>query len=146
MQGSSGTAKGAAPGRPEQKEHIMNASNQTTYWDLAPGEIRVVGEMAGVEVRCIEGCVWMTQYGDDRDVVLEAGRVFEPGLSSVIVMSSANGARIAVHRAAAAEPSAQGVLSWLMRLFSPRAGSAVMRQLEGRLQSATAAVDRRASC
>lgn len=124
----------------------MDANNQTAYWELAPGEIRVFGEMAGVEVRCLEGCVWMTQYGDDRDVVLEAGRVFEPGLSSVIVMSSASGARIAVHGASAASPSARGVLSGLVRFFSPRAGSAVMRQLEGRLQAAIDSAGRRASC
>lgn len=124
----------------------MNASNQTVYWDLAPGEIRVFGEMSGVEVRCLTGCVWMTQYGDDRDVVLEAGRVFEPGLSSVIVMSSTSGARIALHGASTVSQSARGVTSWLARFFSPRAGSAVMRQLEGRLQAATDAVGRRASC
>lgn len=118
----------------------MDASNQTVFWELAPGEIRVFGEMAGVEVRCLEGRVWMTQYGDDRDVVLEAGRVFEPGLSSVVVMSATHGARIAVRRAEAAQP-AHGVLNWLASLFSPRAGSAVMRQLEGRLRRPQAAED-----
>lgn len=124
----------------------MDSSNQTAFWELAPGEVRVFGEMAGVEVRCVDGCVWMTQYGDDRDVVLEAGRVFEPGLSSVVVMSSAHGARIAVQRSPAVGQSRQGVANWLARFFSPRAGSAVMRQLEGRLQAATAVANRRASC
>lgn len=124
----------------------MNASNQTLYWDLAPGEIRVFDDMSGVEVRCLTGCVWMTQYGDDRDVVLEAGRMFEAGLSSVIVMSSTSGARIAVRAGATANSSARGVLSRLAHFFSPRAGSAVMRQLEGRLQAATDSVGRREPC
>lgn len=123
----------------------MDASKQTVIWELAPGEIRVFGEMRGVEVRCLDGRVWMTQYGDDRDVVLEAGRVFEPGLSSVVVISTTCGARIALHGVAAAPRPARRGLSWLARLFSPRAGSAVLRQLEGRVHGPQA-VERKMSC
>lgn len=112
----------------------MDRSRGTMIRRLAPGEIRVFSAMAGVEVRCLEGRIWLTQYGDDRDVVLEAGRACVPAMASaVVVMSSAHGARVALGRP---ERSARVRRRWWQRLasvFDPRAGSAVLRQLEGRV-------------
>mgnify|MGYP000935188694 FL=1 len=103
---------------------------------LAPGEVRVVSGIMGYELQCLEGCVWMTQYGDDRDVVLEAGRCFSPNLSSVVTLSSSRGARVVLRRRQNVGVRERGMLAWFARLFSLRGGTAVMRQLEGRLPSA----------
>lgn len=111
----------------------MQSGTETTVWQLAPGEVRVMSGAMGFEVQCLEGCVWLTQYGDNRDVVLEAGCSVLPNLSSVVTLSSSRGARIALHRATPVQQKTRGVLNWLASVFSPRAGSAVMRQLEGRL-------------
>lgn len=102
---------------------------------LVPGEVRVMPAIMGFELQCLEGCVWMTQYGDDRDVVLEAGRSFSPELSSVVTLSSSRGARVALRRRQNMGVSERGMLAWFATLFSPRGGTAVVRQLEGRLPS-----------
>lgn len=109
----------------------MDAGGETMIRQLAPGECRVLKDMAGVEVRCLAGRVWLTQYGDDRDVVLEAGQVFEYLVSSVVVVSSSSGARVALRRAETMPRL--GVWRRLLGLLDPRSGSVVTRQLDGRL-------------
>lgn len=111
----------------------MDASGETMIRQLAPGESRVLMDMAGVEVRCLEGRIWLTQYGDDRDVVLEAGRAFVPLMSSAVVVSSSSGARLTLVRAAAVPRSRHGLWRRLLGLFDPRSGSVVTRQLDGRM-------------
>src|SRR5687767_6949182 len=43
---------------------------------LAHHAIHSLPDAAGVQIRCIEGTVWLTLDGDPRDIILEAGDVF----------------------------------------------------------------------
>jgi len=50
------------------------------------GELLRISEALGCEVRVREGRVWITQYGDTADYVVEAGasfRINRPGLALV---------------------------------------------------------------
>lgn len=44
---------------------------------LAKGTVRRVPAALGRRVECLSGVLWVTQDGDRRDVVLEAGEAFD---------------------------------------------------------------------
>ena len=44
---------------------------------LAKTRVRRVPASRGRRVECLTGCLWITQDGDPRDVVLKAGEAFE---------------------------------------------------------------------
>jgi Protein of unknown function (DUF2917) len=53
---------------------------------LRPREVLDIRDGRGLTVRCLAGSLWITQYGDTDDVVLEAGECFvldRPGLALV---------------------------------------------------------------
>lgn len=112
----------------------MDAQNGIIEYQLAARASVVLTRSAGLEVRCRAGSVWLTQYGDDRDIVLRPGQSFVLSLATAVVMSSAQGARLSVQRVA---PTAAGAPRSLLRrladCFDPRGSSAVARQLRGRL-------------
>lgn len=43
---------------------------------LGKGEVRRVRTPEGKRVECLSGVLWLTQDGDRRDIVLEAGEAF----------------------------------------------------------------------
>jgi hypothetical protein len=43
---------------------------------LAHHAIHSVPDAAGVQIGCVEGTVWLTLDGDERDIILEAGEAF----------------------------------------------------------------------
>jgi hypothetical protein len=103
--------------------HNASAPSRNLY--LAKRAPLVLEHAAGVEVQCREGDVWITQYGDSRDVVLRAGQSFVLDLPSSTVLCSSRGAWITLAR-----PEGAG-RAW----FAPRA-SAALRGLEGRARIA----------
>lgn len=114
----------------------MDAQNGIIEYQLAARASVVLTRSAGLEVRCHAGSIWLTQYGDDRDIVLRPGQSFVLSLATAVVMSSAQGARLSVQRVVAPAAAAGAPRSLLRRLagwFDPRCGSAVARQLRGRL-------------
>lgn len=54
----------------------------------------VLGEAAGTLITCLSGCVWVTRYGDPRDVILHAGSCFEVDGPGTVVMTAHHGARL----------------------------------------------------
>ncbi len=43
---------------------------------LGKGTVRRVGHAVGRRLECLTGVLWITQDGDHRDVILEAGEAF----------------------------------------------------------------------
>ncbi len=109
----------------------MDTQFGITIRQLAPRATQMLTDAAGTELICRRGSVWITQYGDDRDVVLQAGQSFVLELPTAVVMSSCHGAEL-ILRAAPPAPRKR----WPARLaawLDPRSGSAVTRELAERL-------------
>lgn len=117
----------------------MDAYYGISTRQLAPRATQMLTDAAGTELICRRGCVWITQYGDNRDIVLQAGQSFVLELPTAVVMSTCHGAELSLR---AALPAARR--GWLARLaawLDPRNGSAVSRELAerpGRLPVAAA--------
>jgi len=45
-------------------------------------------------IRCIDGLIWITQEGDDRDRVLHAGQVWRPSTQGKVVVTAMCDARM----------------------------------------------------
>lgn len=109
----------------------MDTHYGITTRQLAPRATQMLTDAAGTELICRHGCVWITQYGDDRDIVLQAGQSYVLDLPTAVVMSSCHGAELTL-RAALPAPR-RGWLARLAGWLDPRSGSAVTRELAERL-------------
>jgi DUF2917 family protein len=56
---------------------------------LNVGELLEVSDGKGLAVRCLEGCVWLTQSDDQRDIVLGAGEGFVLDVHGVALVCAA---------------------------------------------------------
>lgn len=114
----------------------MDTLTVPTRLTLEPRESMVLEHRTGVLVTCHTGCVWLTQYGDSRDVVLDAGQSHELVPASSTVLSSWRGAQISL----APAPQTAGLrphTSLFQRLAAfaaPRAGHGVSEALHGRVR------------
>jgi hypothetical protein len=64
---------------------------------LNTGELLNIGDGEGCTVLCLEGCAWITQSDDQRDIVVNPGEAFvldKPGLA--LVCAAAGPAEVAV--------------------------------------------------
>lgn len=103
---------------------------------LAPRTTLVLAQMAHAEVSCRTGGVWITQYGDHRDVVLKAGQSVVLDLPTATVMTASDGAEVLITRRAA--PAVRrSVGRWLAGVFDPRWGSRASSALRQRLPGGT---------
>ena len=99
---------------------------------LAPRASEILMHAVGREVRCLSGRIWLTQYGDRRDIVLGPGQCFVLSLPNVVVMAAGKEAVFALGPREVAMPPCY----WLRRIagwFDPRHGSTVLRPLRGRV-------------
>lgn len=117
----------------------MQTGDQVEFVRIAAGEVRLMDGMLGVQLRCLEGRIWLTQYGDDRDVVLEGGRGFVPASAAVVVVSSSRGALVSLSRPAGGVNAGPSWWRRVLSVFDPRAGGAMARALEGRQPVSSAA-------
>jgi Protein of unknown function (DUF2917) len=65
---------------------VMPANPPEMPLHLASREIINIHDGAGLEVRCLEGVLWITQEDDSDDIVIEDGQSFildRPGLALV---------------------------------------------------------------
>jgi hypothetical protein len=74
-------------------------------FDPAEDEIHLQGNQMlrlrnslGLVVRVVSGSLWITQDGDTRDIVLEAGQSFEPDRNGVVLLSPIGTAAILLKR------------------------------------------------
>jgi hypothetical protein len=76
---------------------------------LPKGQAALLDDARGARVHCRGGSVWVTQEGDRRDVVLEAGDSIEIQRDGMAVLSALRDASVDVQPA----PAAGGVLDAL---------------------------------
>jgi Protein of unknown function (DUF2917) len=80
----------------------MNLVSTPAATRLAHRGMLQLRDHAGDRIDCLDGSVWITQDGDPRDVVLDAGEAFtldRPGTAIVYALADA---RVVVQRPAAA--------------------------------------------
>jgi hypothetical protein len=80
--------------------HILHAKELTMHTDLKlaathlkRGQLQRLPDAQGSVVLCLSGTLWLTQQGDARDIVLEAGdeaRVEHAGLSILSALRDAS--------------------------------------------------------
>lgn len=66
----------------------------------------VLPEGVGTLVTCISGCVWLTCYGDPRDLILHAGDSFRIDGPGTVVMTAHHGAVLQIFPGEAPPPCA----------------------------------------
>ena len=65
--------------------------------DLKKGSVlRVSGNRAGQSIRCLNGMVWVTQQGDNRDRYLSVGEMYLSNLPRFVVIQALKDARIKI--------------------------------------------------
>lgn len=101
----------------------MNVRAEITRLSLGANETMVLDQAVGVEVIGYKGCVWLTQYGDSRDVVLGPGQSFTLANSSDVIINSARGAEFILRASPCSAPSARGWLNRLAVWFDARRGA-----------------------
>jgi hypothetical protein len=72
--------------------HPMNPQILGRATTLARGTLQSIADARGTSVQCLQGAIWLTQQGDARDIVLEAGdeaRIEHDGLSLLSALSDA---------------------------------------------------------
>jgi hypothetical protein len=55
---------------------------------LAPGQLLNLEHAAGIRIASRAGSVWITQDGDPRDIVLDAGEAFELDRDSPVIVQA----------------------------------------------------------
>ena len=94
-------------------------------------EARILEDAVGTLVACLSGCVWLTRYGDPRDLVLHAGDSFRIDGPGTVVMTAHHGAVLQIFPGEAPRPVRLGVGARLARLIGPRWHSAARRLAGG---------------
>lgn len=87
---------------------------------LAPRATLVLAQMAHAEIRCRRGNVWITQYGDHRDLVVAAGEAVVLQRPTATVITASGGAEVLITRHAARPAPRPSIGRWLAGLFDPR--------------------------
>lgn len=91
----------------------------------------VLPEGVGTLVACVSGCVWLTRYGDPRDLIMHAGDSFRIDGPGTVVMTAHHGAVLKIFPAEAAHPVRLGLGARLAGLIAPRWHSAARRLAGG---------------
>jgi hypothetical protein len=89
------------------KEHTMDTTSQAIR--LAARAIHSIGDVAGVQLRCHEGSLWLTLDHDTRDVIIEAGETYTGTAHRRGIVYALGDARFSVSAAVA---PAQQPRSW----------------------------------
>lgn len=114
----------------------MSSLTPTRCVSLEGHASTVLGEAAGTLITCISGCVWVTRYGDPRDVILHAGSRFEVDGPGTVVMTAHHGARLHIQPCGPTRSDTSGGLAGFLRSllrkpFRPRWQSAARRLAGG---------------
>jgi hypothetical protein len=93
---------------------------------LDAGRGLTLDDAAGVEVRCIDGRVWLTMEGDSRDVVLARGEAYTIERNGLTLVSTADPSTLQVRRQwdahyAGWRPWLRRFAAWIVRAGESRA-------------------------
>lgn len=99
----------------------MDVRTEFTRVSLAHDESMQITDAVGAEVLVCRGCVWLTQYGDSRDIILRTGQSYVLECPLGVVTSAGRGEAQIILRGAPG--AARPARSWLGRLRA-RAGAA----------------------
>ena len=58
--------------------------------------LRVHGNRTGQSIRCLDGMVWVTQQGDDRDRFLNRGEMYLSNLPRIVLIQALKDAKIMI--------------------------------------------------
>lgn len=65
--------------------------------DLEKGSLlRVKGNRSGQTIRCLNGRVWITQQGDNKDRILNGGEMYLSNLSSFVLIGALDDAEVKI--------------------------------------------------
>ncbi len=71
--------------------------SQTPYrLSLSAGRHAVLADARGTRIACADGVLWITQYGDLRDIVLNAGDAFVVDRDGKVVVNALSDSAFAV--------------------------------------------------
>ncbi|BAL26710.1 DUF2917 domain-containing protein [Azoarcus sp. KH32C] len=94
----------------------MDIRSEFTRVTLSSRESMVLDHTKGAEVTVRKGCIWLTQQGDSRDIVLKTGQSFTLSFDSGVLMTGVGNAEVVIQKPVAAR---QGHPSgWLERMAS----------------------------
>jgi hypothetical protein len=77
----------------------MNLVSKPATTRLAYREMLKLRGRAGDRVDCLDGCVWITQEGDRRDILLDAGQGFMLDRAGTAIVYALRDAGVEVRRA-----------------------------------------------
>ena len=117
-------------------EMVMNEQYAWKSLSVPRAATRLIEHAAGLELHCIDGTAWITQLGDQRDVVLRPGCRIVLSLPTAIVMSSRSGAELLSRPHDHAARRGRGWLRRLLGVFDPRWSGAAARGLNHRIAHA----------
>lgn len=112
----------------------MNAHVEFTTLKLSPERPTLLDGADGQELIVRKGRVWITQYGDSRDIVLGQGQSFVLSFPAGVLVSGTPDAEVILRQAGHGRARSDGK-SWLGRLlasFDPRWSSRATRTLAER--------------
>jgi hypothetical protein len=98
------------------------------------GESLVLEDAAGLDIACRSGCVWITQLGDSRDIVLKPGQSVLLRLPTTTLMTADSDAELLLTRTRPAIASPRPWLHRLAGLFDPRWSRRAGAALDGRVR------------
>ncbi len=100
---------------------------------LARGQSLLYENSRDLHIACQQGRLWLTQYGDSRDIILEAGDSFTADAGSVLIISALRTSQLRLSRQPPA-PSPRPGHFW--RRLGQYFSQCLDHRLAGRWQSA----------
>jgi hypothetical protein len=91
----------------------MNTDLNLSATFLAKGQLQRIDNGAGTLVSCLSGTLWLTQEGDLRDIVLEAGDEARIDRNGTSCLSAMDDARFVLSRPSAPSAVATRSGAWL---------------------------------
>ena len=66
--------------------------------EIAKNKVLQIRQALGMTIECLEGSVWVTQDGDTRDVVLDAGHIYKVDRQQRTLIQALDSARVRLIR------------------------------------------------
>jgi hypothetical protein len=93
-------------------EANMRICTELSRLDLAKGHNATLRDAAGARIECLSGQLWITQHGDERDIVLGPGQSFTFDRNGMVIVNAIRSSQALVDEPPPAQPAAP----WWSRL------------------------------